>query len=156
MVEVVTLDQLVGKLRKRQSVFPFQTLFDGILGHHVVNCDQLAHISDEIKESEVTEPVIVIHHFCCIGEVRAEIEELHELITDPFQVFLKDFFAQHVAFLAFKTGIAHHSGSTTHKGNRFMTGLLKVNQEDNRNQAADMEGIGRGIKAHITGSLLFK
>src|SRR5699024_5411276 len=58
MKKIISLEQLVRKLGKRQPVarFTVQTAFYGIFHHHVVHRNVLPHFTSKIKESEILHP----------------------------------------------------------------------------------------------------
>ena len=61
--EIETLHQLVGEFGERHAVaLAVETLLDRILGHHVVDRDQLADVADEVEEADPLHPVVVVDH----------------------------------------------------------------------------------------------
>ena len=60
---------------------------------------------------------------------------------------------EQVALLALAAGVADHAGRAADEGDRPMARLLKPPQHQQRQQAADVQAVGRRIEAAIERSL---
>src|SRR5450432_135204 len=63
-------------------------------------------------------------------------------------------FVQQVSFFGFSTWITYHARGASYKCKGLMTCFLKVNQEQDRYQAADVEAVSCGVKTNISGGHL--
>ena len=74
---VVALEQLVAELCEGHSLTGFagKTLLHGVLGHHIVDCDVLAHVPDEVQERVVLHPVVVVHELRLVRRVGVEVQD---------------------------------------------------------------------------------
>ena len=87
--EIVALHELVAELCERHAVaFAVETFLHRVLRHHVVDGDVLTDVADEMQESVVLHPVVVIDKFSTVRSITVEIEELGELLLDAGLVML--------------------------------------------------------------------
>ena len=77
IVEIIALQQLVGKLGEGESVarFAVETLLHTFLSHHVVDGDVLANVTHEVEEAEILHPVIIVDKLSLIRGITVKIEE---------------------------------------------------------------------------------
>ena len=70
--KIVSLQQLVGELGERHTLaeLAVEALLDAVFGHHIVDGDEFADVSREIKEGVVLHPVVVIDQFGGVGSRR--------------------------------------------------------------------------------------
>lgn len=60
--------------------YRFRCAFDRFFGHHVVDCQGLSDISQEIEHIHILVEIQVVHHQCFIVS-RVEIQELMKLLS---------------------------------------------------------------------------
>ena len=98
--EIVTLHQLVREFGERHAVaFAVEAFLHGILGHHVVDCDVLANVANEVKERKLTHPVVIVNQYGGIVASLVEIKELLQLFSDTGLVVTQGVGIQQVALL---------------------------------------------------------
>ncbi len=153
--EVIALQQLVGELGERH---PFtglatETLLHGVFCHHVVDGEVLADIADEVEESVVFHPVVVVHQNGTVGDVALEIEELGQLLLDGFLIVTQRGLVEQVALGGLHGGVAYHAGGTAYKGYGRVSGALQVLEHHHPYKVAYMQRVGRGIDAQVAGCL---
>ena len=139
--EVVTLQQLIGKLRERQAVAgcTIETLLHAIFRHHIVDGNMLTHLTGEVQEGEVLHPIVVVDHLCSILVLRLEVKELRHLLLDTLLVVTQGFFVQQVTLLRLTTGVANHTRSTTYEDDGLVTTTLQVAQHHNTTKVTDVQ-----------------
>ena len=165
--EVVALEQLIGELGERQSVAggAVESLLHGVLGHHVVHGDVLAHLTGEVEEGEVLHPVVVVHQLGTVigppygprgGFYRfigrdyrvplggrkgslPEVEELGHLGLDALLVVAQRLVVEQIALLALTAGVANHACGSTHEDDGLVAATLQVAQHHDATEVAYVE-----------------
>ena len=139
--EVVTLQQLIGKLSERQAVasLTIQSFLNRILCHHVIHGDVLTHLTSEIQESEIFHPVVVVHHFSSIGLLTLKVQKLSHLLLDALLVVIQRLGIQQVSLLTFARWVANHTCCTTHQDDGLVSATLEVSEHHNAAQVTDMQ-----------------
>ena len=156
MQEVVALNQLVGELGERHAVaLAVEALLDRVLGHHVVDGDALADVTDEIEERELLHPVVVVDHLCGIRGVRLEIEQFGQLAFDRILIVAEGLLVEQVALLRLARGVADHARGTADERQRTVAAHLEMLEDHHTYQMADMQRVGRGVDAQISRRHLF-
>src|SRR5690606_206132 len=130
IVKIVALNQLITEFGKRHSGFTFKSFLYRIFGHHVIHSNMLTYITNKIQKTKIPEPIVVINHFGTIGTA-VEVEKFLKLICQASHIMVKYIFREKITFGRLSGRITHHSGSTTHQSNRFVTGTLEMNQGHN-------------------------
>ena len=155
--EVVTLEELVGELGERHALAALsaESLLDGVLGHHVVDGNQLAYLAGEVEESPVLHPVVVVDQNGGVGSVALEVDELGELGLDALLVVAQGRLVEKVALLGLHRGVADHAGGSADEGDGTMAGVLEVLEHHDADQMTDVQRISRGVDAHVCSALLF-
>src|SRR5690606_25600073 len=97
MVKIVPLQQLVAEFGKGKSAIPLQSLFDGVLRHHVVHGDVFSDIPDEIQKRKVLQPIVVVHHLGISGAA-AKLQELFKLGPQALHIPLQDLLSKQLPF----------------------------------------------------------
>src|SRR5579863_6688699 len=87
-VKVVSLNQLVGKFGKTHSVLAFEALLHAIFCRHIIYGNMFADVPDEIEETHLAEPVVVIDYLGGIGERGVEVEKFLELSFDTGEIVI--------------------------------------------------------------------
>ena len=152
--KVGSLNQLIGKFGKRHTVtFAIEAFFDGI--HHVIDGNALADFADELEERVIFHPVVVVDHFGCIGGIRFEIDQVAQLTFDRLLIVAQGLFVEQVTLERFTRRVTDHTGRTTDQKDRFVAATLKMFQNHDADQVADMQRIGSGVNTHIGGRHLF-
>ena len=78
--EVIALNKLVTELGERHSItFAIEPFLHRVLGHHIVNGDMFANVTNKVKERIVFHPVIIVDQLSFVRSIAVEIEELSEL-----------------------------------------------------------------------------
>ena len=146
VLEVIALHQLVTELGEGEA--RLQAVLHGVLGHHVVHGDVLAHVADEAQEAHVLEPVVVVHQAGAVGPI-AEVQEAFQLGADAGHVVREHLLAEQVAFGALAAGIAHHAGGAAHEGHGAVPAALEVHQQHDGHEVAHVQRVGGGVEAHV-------
>ena len=156
MEEVVALEELVGKFGEGKAVagLTVEALLHAVLGHHVVDGDVLADLAGEVEEGEVLHPVVVVHEFGRVGRVGVEVEEVRKLLLDTFHVVAEHIFGEEVALGTLARGVANHARGAAHEGEGLVARALEVAEHHHGAEVSDMEGIGGGVDAHVSGNHL--
>src|SRR5665213_322191 len=115
-VEIITLHQLVGELRKTHTGRTFQPFSDTVFGHHVIDGDVLAGIPYEIQKMDFPEPVVIVYHYRSIWQTGIKIQVFFQLGADAPEVMTERVFVQQISFFTFSARIAHHTGGTSDQG----------------------------------------
>ena len=145
MEEVVALNQLVGELRETHAAF--QSILHAVLGHHVIHRDVLAHVSNEVQKAHAFEPVVVVHHHCCIASF--EVKEPLQLSLLTSEVVGNGVDVEQLAFGCFAAGVANHSGGAADQCDRNVPGALPVNQQHDGHQVANVQAVGCRVEADV-------
>ena len=157
VVEIVTLQELVGELSEGKTVarLTVETFLHRLLGHHVVDGDVLANVAHKIQELEVLHPVVVVHQFCTVGRIAFKIEEMSQLSLDAGHVVAEGLFVQQVTFSALARGVANHACSPTDECEGFVATTLEMAQHHHAAKVTDVERIGCGVDAEVCCYLFF-
>jgi len=117
MKEVISLKKLVREFSERHALLCIatKTLFHRVLSHHIVDSDVLTYIADEIKETIVLHPVVVVYEFSVVRCVAIKIQEFSKLLFDAFLIMAKSHFVNKDALLRFHGWVTNHAGSSTNK-----------------------------------------
>ena len=59
----------------------------------------LAHVADEVQETVILHPVVVVHELCLVRRVRLEIQEFGQLFLYAGDVMVQCFLIQKVSLL---------------------------------------------------------
>ena len=108
----------------------------------------LADVAEEIEVGDGGSPIGVVEKAGGIG-FGLEIEEHFELLFDGGDVGVEDFFGEKLAFLGFAAGIADGTGRAAGERDGMMAHELETAKREERDHAADVEGIGSGVEAGI-------
>ena len=156
--EVVALQQLIGELGERHTVaLAIEALLDRILGHHIVYGDHLTDVACEIEEGEVLHPIVVIYEQGSVRRVAVEVDQLRELSLDSLLIVAQRCLVEQVTLLRLTARVADHTRSTAHQCDRTVAATLKMFQDHNAHQVADMQRVSRGVDTQISGGhLLFE
>ena len=157
VVEVVALQELVGKLREGESVagFAVQTFLHTILGHHVVDSNVLTHITSKSQECKIFHPIIIINQFSTIGSITLEIKEVGQLSLDAGNIVSQSGFVQQVALLAFAAWITNHASSTSDERQGLVATALQMTKHHDTAEMTNMEAIRRGVYPNVSRDLFF-
>ena len=138
---VVSLEELVGEFGKGESLdgICLETLPHRLLRHHIIDRDVLTDIADEVEETVVLHPVVVIDQHRCILGIAVEVEELLQLLLDAGLIVLQRLLIEEVTLLGLTRGVTDHTGSATDEGDGSVTGALQVPQHHNTHQVTDMK-----------------
>ena len=149
--EVVALEELVAELGERHSFPGFigKAHLYRVLGHHIVDRDVLSDVADEVQESVVLHPVVVVHELGPVRCIGLEIKELGKLLLDAFHIVVEGGLIEEIALLGFSGRVSDHSGSSAHEGNRLVSAFLEMLEYHNADHMAYVKRIGRGINAHV-------
>ena len=152
MQEVVTLQELVGKLGERQTVasLAVETTLYGIFRHHIVDGDMLADFASEVEKRETFHPVVVVDEFGGVGRIRVEVEKFRQLSFDASLIVAQSLFGEEVALSRLTRRVANHTGSTADKGDGFMPATLEVAENHDTHQVSDMQRVGSRVDAHVS------
>ena len=149
--EVIPLQQLVRKLGERHTVLRVaaKALLHRILCHHIVDGNVLAYVADEIKETIVLHPVIVVDKDGVVGRIAVKVEELGKLPLYAFLIVAQCRLVDENAFLRFHRRVAYHARGTTHKCNGTVARPLQMLQHHHAHQVAYVQRVGRGVDAQV-------
>ncbi len=145
VVEVIALDELVAELGEAHPVL--KPVFHAILRQHVVDRDVLADVADEVEKAHVLEPVVVVHHACCLRTF--EVEEALELGLLAGQIVLNRRRVQELPLRRLAAGISHPPRRTSHKRDGPTSCPLPMQQQHHGNQVPDVQRICGRVKPHI-------
>ena len=110
-------------------------------------------LADLAQERDVFQPVqpfgIVAHDR--VAAFLAEAEETLKHGLDTGLVVLDVFIRQQLAGLVLEGRIADLAGAAAHQHDRPVTGPLQVTKHHDLDKAADMQAVGRAVKADIGG-----
>ena len=114
--KIVALQELVGKLGERHPHIRIgtQAFLDRIFGHHIVDRNMFADVTDKVQERIVLHPVVIVHELGRIRSVGIEIEEFGQLFLDTFLIVPERILVEQVSFGRFHRGVADHARRTTH------------------------------------------
>jgi hypothetical protein len=113
-----------------------------------------AYITDEIEEEVILHPIVVIDNLSTIDGI-VEIEEFRKLFTDALDIVVDFLGGEKLTFLSLERRVANHTRGTPYKGERFVPSYLEVLEQHDADKVADVEGIGCGVDANISGGYLF-
>ena len=117
MQKVIPLHQHIGKFRKSNS--SFKTAADNIFIKHIVYVDILSDVAQEIQESIVLHPVVVINKFSL------SVDKAVNLIVNALNVAVHGFFRDYFT-LRSRARISDSSCCTATQKHRMMTGICKT------------------------------
>ena len=139
--EVVALEQLVGELSEGHALASLsaESLLDRILGHHIIDGDELAYLAGEVEESPVLHPVVVVDQNGGVGSLALKVNEPGELGLDALLVVTEGILVEKIALLRLHRGVADHAGSSSDKGDRAVAGVLEVLEHHDADQMADVQ-----------------
>ena len=149
--EVIALKQLIAELSERHAMVGVgsQALLHAVLSHHVVNCDVLAYVANEIQERELLHPVIVVHQDCMVRSIAIEVKEVRQLSLNRLLVVAKRLLINQLALLRLHRWVTNHTSCTTHQCYGAMASTLKVLQHHDAHQVANVKRVGSRVNAHI-------
>ena len=143
--EVRRLEEHVAELGVAQP--GLEPVGDRILGQHVRDREVLADRAQEVEQLERTEPGMVVGD---PGAGRAvEVEEALELGPDPGGIGHDHLAGQQVALGRGARRVADHARPAAHQGHRPAAVALEVEQAEDRDQVADMEGRPGRVEADV-------
>ena len=148
VVEVIGLHGHVVKLQERKALF--HPLLEALCPEHVVDREASANVPDKLYIVEVQKPVGVVHH---LGLAGAKLNEPLHLLFEALAVVLNGLLGHHGAHVRPTGGVANHGGTAANEGNGLISRHLQPLHETQGHKMAHMEGICRGVKANVEGSL---
>ena len=138
--EVVGLEQHVAELGVRDALIgAFETALDGLLGHHLVDGEVLAHIAQVLERREPAQPVGIVEEQCAVV---VEVEELGQLGTNPLQVALNALEVEQLALVLLAARVADHARAPSGKRDGPVSGVLEPAQRAELQQVAHVEAVG--------------
>ena len=126
--EVITLQQVVGKLSERNPlIFTVETLLNRFFVDHLVNGEVFANIAQEGQHIHIAEPVIVVRRDSRVFST-VEIEERGNLLADFVHPFLNSFFGVQLTLSSFEARVANQTRRAAYQRNRLVARLLEAFQ----------------------------
>ena len=151
VIEIIGLQEHVAELGVANAIVAIlHAGADRLLGHHGIDREVLTHVAQELEVGDGPEPIKIVHQTRRIAR-GVEVEEPGQLLLDRGDVVLQHVRGQQVALRGTTAGITNHAGRSAGQGQGYMPSLLESAQAQKRHQIADMQGIGRRIKAAIQG-----
>ena len=146
--EVVALHEHVVELQERQALF--HALLVALGGEHAVDGEVDADLAQEVDVVEAAQPVRVVDDQ---GLAVRKVEEAAHLLLDAVHVVVDDLGGEHLAKVALAGGVADQARAAAHQGDGAVAGALHVRHGHDRDVVADVQGVRRGVKAHVEGHL---
>ena len=149
MHEVIGLQQHVTELGiANAGIVSRQAALDRILGHHHADGKMFADVAQKIEIAATAHPIVVVHQHGRMGLV-VEVEHPPHLLFEPGHVGPQDVDRKQVAFFALAAGISDHAGGPADQGDGAMAGTLKTPQHQQRDQAPDVQAVGRRVESAV-------
>ncbi len=151
------MHELVAELGERHTllVLARQTLLHRVFCHHVVYGDEFTYIADEVEESKVFHPVVIVDQYRCVGCIGIEIKKVGELTLDTFLIVAESCLVEELAFLALHRWVAYHAGGTTDESDRFVAATLEMLEHHHTYKVAYMEAVGCRVDTEVANSHAF-
>ena len=99
----------------------------------------LADVADEVQETVVLHPVVVVDEFGTVRGIAVEIEEFGELFLYGLLVVAKGFLIDELALLRFHRWVANHAGGAADECNRTVSRALEMLEHHHAHQMAYMQ-----------------
>lgn len=147
MSKIVRLQQHVRELGVRDAVLALHTGSHRFLGHHLIDREVLADVTQEVEGTHRRSPVRIVDESRSMGSV--EVEDFLQLLLHLSDVVSQRLAIEQVAFLTSPAWIAHHSGGSTGEYHRAMSGQLEPAQHHLTEKVARVERIGRRIETDV-------
>ena len=149
MPEVVRLEQRVGELGEGDALLRVvEPRLDVFLRDQVVHREVLPRVAEELDESELPEPVVVVDHERGVLPA-VEVEEVGELRLDGREVFGHLLERQQIALLALSRRVADQAGSGARDRDRPVPEALHPRQPHQRDQVSDVKAVGGRVEADV-------
>ena len=150
---VVSLEQHVAELRVRDPLLPVHPSRDRLLTQHVVDGEVLAHISQEVGQPDLPQPVCVVDNARRVG-LRVEVQKMGELEADVLDVLVDLLDRQQLPFVVTPRWIADHPGSCACDRDRGVAVPLHPHESHDRDHVADVKTARGRVKPDVHGYLL--
>ena len=107
-----------------------------------------AHLAQEVDVVELGQPIGVVDDQ---GLALGKVQEAAHLLLDALHVVVDVLGGEHLAKLALAGGVADQARAAAHQGDGPVAGPLHVGHGHDGDVVADVQGVGRGVKAHVEG-----
>ena len=81
-----------------------------------------------------------------------EVEEALQLTLDALLVVAQCRFVEQVALGGLSAGVSNHTCCSSDECDRFVPASLQMSQHHDATEVSDMETVGSGVDAHVSGS----
>ena len=140
--KVIGLQDHVGEFGERDAAF--ETGADGFLGEHPRDGEVLAHVAQQLDGAEFADPGGVVFDDGLLGN-----EDAADLHFDAFDECGDGLRRVERSFVRLAAGIADQTGAAADDGDGLVPMLLHATQCHERQQVADVQAVGGGIKAAV-------
>ena len=144
--EVVCLKKLVVEFDEGETLLSFQPYSVRLHTDHLVHFEVLPDVPKEVDVVEVAAPVGIV-------DVHAgfpvEIQESLHLAKHSSAVRVDILDRQHLAHLGLPAWVADKRRGSANEADSLMPVALEVRHSHDRNEAADVQAVSRGIEARI-------
>ena len=152
MQEVVRLQEHVAELGVADPLIAaFQPRPHGVLADHLVDAEELADVAQELGEPHLAQPGRIVHEGDGAEPLVGSCEEVLDLGADGRGVALQRSGVEQDPFLVAAAGVADQAGPAADQSDHTMTGELKPAHVGELQQAADVQAVGRRVKADVRG-----
>ncbi len=146
--EVVTLHDHVIEFQKCERLLTLQAQLHAVHGQHAIDGEVPADIAKKVDVLQIFQPIVVVGHD---GARRAcrEIQKPRKGRAYTGDVGVDLCFGQQLPRFVASRRIAHLGRTAAHQRDGTMACLLQAAQQHDLHQVADVQAVGRGIKADI-------
>jgi len=142
--EVIGLQDHVGELGERDAAF--EAGAHGVLGEHPRDGEVFAHVAQQLHSAEFADPGGVVFDDGLLGNEDAA--DLHLNALDEGGDGLR---CVERALVGLAAGVADQTGAAADDGDGLVPMLLHAAQGHERQQVADVQAVGGGIKTAVEG-----
>ena len=144
--EVVRLQDHVVEFEERERLLAVEPLLHRLEAEHPIDREVPAVLAQERDVVKGVEPVRIVDHQ---GGVPLEVEEALEDAPDAGDVGGYVFVGEQLPALVLAGRVADLGGAASHEDDGTMTGALHVPEQHDRDEASDMQRIGRRVEPDV-------
>ena len=109
----------------------------------------LADVADEIQETVVLHPIVVVDQFGAVRRIRVKIQKTAQLRFEAGYIVGEGLLIEQVALLGLHRRVPDHTGRTAHQRDGLMSAILEMLEYHNAHHMTDVQGVGRRVDAHV-------
>ena len=144
---VVRLQKHVAELGEGDALLALEPALDRFLGEHRAHGDVLADVTQEVEYIDADRPLAIVDEHSAV----VDVDDRGELLADRGQIATQRIGIEQVALVGTTGRITDHSGRPSGKGDRPVAEVLKPPKQEQGDEIADVETVGRRVEPAVQG-----